>query len=160
MPESFERSGEGAKNKENTFAGLDVNGLSAGQKRTLRDYMKPHEGANYYREHAQYMIDFFEHPEEFEATDFAKCTAFSDFVLRAFDSKNVWPGQVKPEEIDWERLRNVEVDVIPSTTGVANVLKAEARKDANSEWQEMHSNGVAFSLEDWVQRKPKEEEEK
>jgi hypothetical protein len=155
----------GHESPQNTFESLDVNGLKPDQKQLLRDYMEAHEGQEYYGKRAQFMIDFLRNPGEFEPTDFAKCSAFCDFVLRRFDQKYVWRNQVKLEGIDWERLQNVGVDVVfrySSTLGkesAVKVLRAEARKDQESEWEKMQSGGVAFLLEDWVQKKPKDHAE-
>ena len=146
---------------KNTFESLDTGGLSEEQQKLLKDYMQSAEGKEYYGERAKFMMDFLKHPENFEPTDLAKQSAFVDFVLRKYDGKPIttWPNSIKIDDIDWSRLRNVEVSVVyrySSTLNkksVVHILSAEARKDKDSKWERMESGGVAFSLEDWVQSK-------
>ena len=143
-----------------SFDGLQLDGLSYDQKILLHEYMSPHEGATYYAEHAQMMIDFLRHPEAFQANDSAKSIAFCDFVLRHFDDKhNAWPIQVKPSDIDWQRLRNVVVRVVYEYSSTAGrqcpvvIVEADARKSSKDNWEHFSNGGIAFALEDFVQKK-------
>lgn len=145
--------------KASTFDSLKLDGLSFEQKTLLRDYMSPHEGVRYYAQRAQLMIDFLRNPDSFKPSDQANCSSYCDFVLRHFDGKMIWPIQVKPSDIDWERLQNVSVHVVFEYSSTADrrcpvvVNEADARKDSTSPWEHFSSGGIAFSLDDWVQKK-------
>ncbi len=142
-----------------TFDSLQLNGLSYEHKTLLRDYMSPHEETGYYAQWAQLMIDFLRNPNSFKPSDQANCSSYCEFVLRHFDGKMVWPIQVNPSDIDWERLRNVSVHVVYEHSSTAGrrcpviVNEADARKDQSSPWEHFRDGGIAFSLDDWVQKK-------
>jgi hypothetical protein len=63
------------------------------------------------------------------------------------------------EDIDPDRMKNVRVEVgygHSSSLGrdsVYNSVIAEVRRDESSPWEEVRSDGVAFSLEDLIQKK-------
>lgn len=135
------------------------------------------------------MRKFLLNPKDFVPTDVAKRTAYVDLVVRKYDKGIVkrpltatvcrferepatthdgeivnqadvlFQSEIRNDEIDWDRLRNVRVEVdydYSSTMGrecAVVVINAEARKDNSSYWEEGRSGGIAFSLEDWVQKK-------
>ena len=151
--------------KATQFRELDMSGLSQDQQTILRDYMSPVEGSPYYGDVAQLMIDFMKNPEGFRPSDHAMRSAYVDFVVRRFDDGYMpdgrevrFPTQIRTEEIDKNRLKDVRVNVeygYSSTLGryaAIVALYADAQKDEKSEWEKVRSGGVAFSLDKWVER--------
>ncbi|MBN1617735.1 hypothetical protein JW887_00125 [Candidatus Dojkabacteria bacterium] len=158
----------------NTFRGLDLAGLSPEQVNIVKDYMSPHEGKDYYSPHASFILDYLRHPEQYRPTEFAYRSAYCDFVVRRFDEGKLpgrdytvlFPTEISYDEIDFDRLQNVQVSLeygYSSTLGKNSAVKeltAQARKDTDSAWEDMRSGGVAFSLEDWVEKIPEDSQAK
>lgn len=155
------RASFGSGGRENTFASLNTSGLTYDQSSLLKDYMRPFEGVNDYGERAQFMIDFLKNPQDFEPTDFSKKSAFCHYVLHRTDEHRYRrPEEVRLEEIDADRLRNVRVDCayryfsMMGTNCTVLILEAETRNDTTSEWKKRDdAGGIAFRLEDFAQRK-------
>ncbi len=155
--------------------GLDL--LDANQRQILRAYMSPHEAMpgrdrlETYDQHAQFMIDFLLYPEEFEPTRFAIQSAYCAFVLNGrLNGEHIWPSEVEFSSINRNWIRNIGSEVVyrySSTLSMftaVHILSAEVLKDpfntylgSRKEWERREDGGVAFSLEAFVQRKPKTE---
>lgn len=152
------------------YGQLDIQGLDQSQQALLRDYLHAHEGQEYYAKIASFMLEYLRNPDAFEPTLMAQCSAYCEFVLRRNEYKGqslmtisprhvhhwVTNGQMK---IDWNRLKDVEVWAdyhYSSTLGQRAAcinIAADARNTIQDEWVRMQNGGVAFSLEDWVQKR-------
>lgn len=156
-----ESNRDGQINQEfinNGIETLNTEGLDHTQKLLLKDYLNWYKNETDFSERAQLMIDFLKNPHEFFLTTLARCAAYRIFVLARFDNRNdIDAMDIKFEDIDSNRLRNVKVEVAYvtkiGTGGAVLVLKAEARADSESQWKEYQYRGTHFDLNDWVEKK-------
>ncbi len=149
-----------SKLENEAYKYLVSQGLDQDQQLATLDYAAAHvKDPDYYLSSIRHLADFLKHPEAYQPSSFAWCAAYCHFVLIKFDKKHIWPIDVKIEDVDTTRLWNVGIEVIwgySSTLGkqaAVKKLSAEARPDIRSNWTKMVSRGVAFMLEDWIEKR-------
>jgi hypothetical protein len=154
------------KTNKTLFSILTKANLSNEQIKIIEDSTKKQTGDSYLKKETQLMINFMKNPEKFKPTDHAMKRAYVNLVVRRYDKGYlpdgryiIFPTQIKTETIDWDRLKNVEVKLeygYSSTLGKKGAIicvYADTRKDTASEWERGRSGGVAFTLEDWIEKK-------
>ena len=124
----------------------------------INDYMHAHRGKSWEKDRLDFIESFLDNDKDYEPTDQAIQNAFCDFILRP----NQWSGwSFSRAELVARGKSSILAGLIKNLSislryGFSSTLGGNAsivEISADVAGKRMTSGGVAFSLEDFVQKK-------